>query len=57
MRRIKGLMGIMVWALVANLGTSQVFAGTVDMMGKACLGPTETPGLMAVFIDYLALMF
>jgi hypothetical protein len=57
MKSIKKLMGIMLWALVAILGTPQVFAGTVDMMGKASLGPTETPGVMAVFLDYLALMF
>ena len=57
MKSIKKLTGIMLWALVATLGTPQVFAGTVDMLGKAVLGPTETPGLMAVFLDYLAFMF
>ncbi len=57
MKSIKKLMGIMLWALVAILGTPQAFAGTVDMLGKSALGPTETPGLMAVFLDYLALMF
>lgn len=57
MKSIKRVMGITLWALVAILGTPQVFAGTGEMMGKSAMGPTETPGLLAVFLDYLALMF
>lgn len=57
MKSIKKLMGIMLCALVAILGTPSVFAGTVDMLGKTSLGRTETPGIAAVFLDYLALMF
>ena len=59
MKSIKRLMGIMLWALVVILGTTQAFAngGTGEMMGITYQGPSETPGLLAVLIDYLALIF
>ena len=57
MKSIKRLMGVMSCALVTIMSTPSVFAGTVDMLGRTALGPTETPGLLAVFLDYLALMF
>ena len=56
MKSNKWLSRMTFFALMAIMGTQSAFAGTSEMLGIACPGPTETPGFVAVFLDYLALM-
>lgn len=59
MKRIQRIMGIMLLALVATLGTPQAFAsnGEIEMVGITVLGPQETPGALDSILDYLVLFF
>jgi hypothetical protein len=67
MKRMKKLIGIMLLALVASLGTPQAFAGPGEVAGQPLAGPTqvsgetadgpgELPGVMVIILDYLAVM-
>ena len=57
MKKMKRLMSIMLWALVAIMGTSQAFAGTGEIAGITVLGPSETAGIVAAILDHLVLFF
>ena len=57
MKRNKCLTGIMLFALVAILGTQSAFAGVGEMPGVMAPGTAESPGIISVIFDYLALMF
>jgi hypothetical protein len=60
MKSIKRLLGITVLTLVATLGAPQAFAAD-GISETPCLtvtvneGPSETPGIVATILDYLAL--
>ena len=49
MKKIKKLMGILLLALVATMGTPQAFGngGAVETPGMTSPGAVETPGLAA----------
>jgi hypothetical protein len=57
MRKMKRLVPIALWALVAMMSTSQVLAGPGEMVGVAAQGTSEAPGIMAAILDYLILFF
>jgi hypothetical protein len=59
MKKVKRLLGITLLVLVASLGTPQAFAtdGFVETPGVTLPsneGISETPGIVAIILDYLA---
>jgi hypothetical protein len=59
MKSMQRLMMFLVWATVAIMGVPQAFAagGTSEMPGIAVMGTAESPGIMGMIIDHLALFF